>query len=149
MTDKITNINKAKWEHGKDLHGRDWAHIDLSGNHLGVRIEELPPGSTSSEHHYHTSEEEHVLILEGRATLIMNDFERELVEGDHIWFAAGDATAHHLVNRSEKKLKFLVFGERKEDDVVFYPEHKIMMVKSGGRSFYTYRQFDLPTESES
>lgn len=149
MTTKICNINTAKWEHGKDLHGRDWSHIDLSGDHLGVRIEELPPESTSSEHHYHTSEEEHVLILEGVATLIMGDDERELVEGDHVCFAAGVATAHHMVNRTNQNLKFLVFGERKEDDVVFYPEHQTMLIKSGNRAYYTYKQFDLPSEAET
>lgn len=38
-----------------------------------------------------------------------------------LWFAAGEAVAHHIENTSDAPLKFLVFGERKRDDVVFYP----------------------------
>lgn len=63
--------------------------LDLSGEHLGVRIEEGDPGATSSYHHYHSAEEEHVLILKGTGTLHLGEDRIEVVEGDHLWFPAG------------------------------------------------------------
>ncbi len=140
MNAKIINIRKSEWSKGKNDRGEDWAHIDLSGEQLGVRIEELPPGSSSSEHHYHTHEEEHVLVMEGEATLFLGDDEIDLKSGDHVWFAAGDDTPHHLENRSTEKLTYLVFGERKEGDVVLYPNRNVALVKSLGNKLLPYRE---------
>ena len=119
--------------------------LDLSGVQLGARIEELGPGATSSYHHYHTAEEEHVLVLSGVATLRLGDEALELVEGDHIWFPAGEEVAHHLKNTSTELLKYLVFGERKRDDVVFYPKGSVMLVKSSTG----YHQYDYSPRVKS
>jgi len=127
------------WIEEKNLRGELWRYRDLSGEHLGVRLEELPPGATSSEHHYHTSEEEHVIVLEGSATLLLGDDRHELAAGDHVWFAAGEETPHHIQNTSESTFRYLVFGERHKNDVVVYPEHQVMMVKSLGFRQLTYR----------
>ena len=127
------------WQAQKNPRGETWRFRDLSGDHLGVRVEELAPGETSSEHHYHSSEEEHVLVLAGRATLQLGDEQIELVEGDHVWFRAGEAVAHHIINSSDELFRFLVFGERKPDDIVMYPEHQVMLVKSMNNAQYTYR----------
>jgi uncharacterized cupin superfamily protein len=142
MNDRITNINAAAYETGESQ--RDEAprrFLDLSGEHLGVRIEETPPAATTSYHHYHTQEEEHVLVLGGTATLHLGDDAIVLNEGDHVWFPAGEEVAHHIENSSSKPFRFLVFGERKTDDVVFYPEGPVMMVKSShGKQLYTYEK---------
>jgi uncharacterized cupin superfamily protein len=101
----------------------------------------MDPGATSSYHHYHTAEEEHVLVLAGSATLHLGDEQIELVEGDHVWFPAGEDLAHHIENTSAEPCKFLVFGERKQDDVVFYPKGQVMLVKSAtGLHQYVYKE---------
>ena len=138
---KISNIDDD-WKEEQNLRGESWRFRDLSGEQLGVRIEELSPGGTSSEHHYHTSEEEHVIVLEGSATLILGDDRHELISGDHVWFKAGEETPHHIENTSGSAFRFLVFGERKSDDVVIYPEHQVMMIKSLGFKQFTYRPVD-------
>ena len=66
---RITRIDED-WKEEPNARGEQWKYRDLNGEHIGVRIEELSPGTTSSEHHYHTSEEEHVIVLEGTATLV-------------------------------------------------------------------------------
>ena len=142
MKTRITNIQNATYEEGTsqrdDTTGR---FLDLSGEHLGVRLEEIPPGGTSSYHHYHTAEEEHVLVLDGTATLHLGDAAIELCSGDHVWFPAGEEIPHHIENTSSSVFKFLVFGERKKDDVVFYPNGPIMLVKSsGGMQQYRYEK---------
>jgi uncharacterized cupin superfamily protein len=139
MSKKFENIDEAVWAEGKDSTNHLWRHIDLSGEHLGVRIEEISPGGSSSVHHYHTLEEEHVIMLEGAATLVLGTEEHILREGDHLWFEAGREEAHHIENRTSEMCKFLVFGERNKQDIVVYPEHKVMLVKALGNSQFTYR----------
>ena len=56
--------------------------------------------ATSSEHHFHTTEEEHVVVLAGEATLVSGEERYAVREGQHMWFRAGDETPHHLVNTS-------------------------------------------------
>ena len=135
------NIRKIDegWKEESNARGGRWKFRDLSGENLGVRIEELGPGSTSSEHHYHTAEEEHVIMLDGCATLVLGDEKHPLSAGDHVWFRAGEELAHHIINESSEPCQFLVFGERKAEDVVVYPEHQVMMLKSLGFKQFTYR----------
>ena len=143
MHNKVTNIGEASLESKKSARGEaDWRCLDLSGEHLGVRIEELPPGSNSSYHHYHTSEEEHVLILEGLATLHYGDEAIEIKKGDHMVFEAGEEIAHHIENSGAETLTYLVFGERKQDDVVIYPKSSMALVKSSrGHRWYNYDEY--------
>lgn len=143
----LTNINQPDWVEGKSKRGSTWRFVDLSGERLGVRIEEMPPGGTSSVHHYHTLEEEHVIVLEGNATLFLGSDRHALGKGDHIWFAAGKEEAHHIENTSAEVFKFLVFGERNQHDVVIYPEQKVMMVKALERKLFTYRPVEVPSQS--
>lgn len=137
------NIHKATLEVRQSARGEaDWHCLDLSGEHLGVRVEALPPGSNSSYHHYHTAEEEHVLVLEGQGTLHLGDESIALTKGDHVWFKAGEELAHHIENTSTETLTYLVFGERKQDDVVIYPDSSLALVKSSqGQRWYRYNEY--------
>ena len=142
MANVFKNIHTTEWEDRGS-----WRFLDLSGEHLGVRLEETPPGGSSSVHHYHTLEEEHVIVLEGEATLVLGDDEHPIGKGDHFWFQAAKEDAHHIENRSAKPFKFLVFGERKTGDVVFYPEKRVAMVKAlQGWKQFDYEPRDQPVQ---
>ena len=143
MHERVTNIHDASFEERKSPRGEpDWRCLDLSGDHLGVRIEELPPGSNSSYHHYHTAEEEHVLVIAGAATLHLGDEAVEIRKGDHVLFSAGEEVAHHIENSSPDPFTYLVFGERKQHDVAMYPQSSIALVKSSqGHRWYTYEAY--------
>ena len=41
------------------------------GSHVGVVLEELPPGKQSNQVHYHMLEEEHVFVLDGTMTVLL------------------------------------------------------------------------------
>ena len=144
MHERITNIYDAELEVRTSARDEpDWRCLDLSGLHLGVRIEELPPGSNSSYHHYHTAEEEHVVVIEGSGTLHCGDEVIALRKGDHVAFPAGEEVPHHIENTSSEALTYLVFGERKSEDVVMYPQSSIALVKSSqGHRWYTYETYD-------
>jgi uncharacterized cupin superfamily protein len=142
MNAGITNIGTAEFEQITTSRGEHLRQLDISGKHLGVRIEELQPGGTSSVHHYHTLEEEHVLVLSGEATLHLGSEQYTLRPGDHVWFEAGKQMAHHIENTSSEHFRFLVFGERLEGDTVFYPNGPVMMVKAHGRALFEYRDYE-------
>lgn len=143
MRERVTNIHDANLEDRKSARGEaNWRCLDLSGEHLGVRIEELPPGSNSSYHHYHVSEEEHVLVIEGTATLHLGEEAIEIRKGDHVLFRAGDEVAHHIENSSSDPFTYLVFGERKQAETVFYPQNSIALVRSSqGQRWYNYEKY--------
>ncbi len=142
MRPQLTRTASGNWQEEPTARTGTFKYMELSGERLGARLEELKPGSTSSVHHYHSLEEEHVFILSGSSTLIqgMGDAktEQELTAGDHVWFAAGNEVPHHLVNNTQEPCQFLVYGERNEHDVVYYPEHTALMVKTPQRQLYKY-----------
>lgn len=133
------NIHSADWTEERSSRNEMWKYLDISGEKLGARIEELQSGESSSVHHFHTSEEEHVLVMEGEATLMLGSDQCKITAGDHYWFPAGVEEAHHIENTSTAPFRFLVFGERCPSDVVVYPEHQVMLVKGLGSRQFTYR----------
>jgi uncharacterized cupin superfamily protein len=136
---RLTNINSESLHETTTDRGEAFRQLDLSGDRLGVRVEELDPGSSSSIHHFHTAEEEHVIALAGSATLHVGNELLAIKEGDHCCFLAGTEVAHHIRNDSAEPFRFLVFGERNPHDVVVYPEHQVMLVKALGYKQFTYR----------
>jgi uncharacterized cupin superfamily protein len=90
---------------------------------FGVNLLNLPPGTWSSQRHWHSDEDEFVWILEGELTLITEGGEEILRAGDCAAFKAGDADGHHLVNRSDKPARALEIGTRDPDrDRTVYPD---------------------------
>ena len=87
---------------------------------FGVRIETLPPGSASSMRHWHSEEDEFVLVLSGAPTLVEDTGETPMGPGDAAGFAHGRPNGHHLVNRSAANASFLVAGNRRSEDICTY-----------------------------
>ena len=149
---KITNIDRAELVAEAHPSGQTWRHVTLDAERLGVRVEELAPGEASSVHHWHTAEEEHLLVLAGVGTLLTGTGDdlavTEVVAGDHVCFRAGVQVPHHLENRSDAALRYLVFGERNPHDVVVYPEHQVMLTKGWDMRTHSYRPFVRPSADD-
>jgi uncharacterized cupin superfamily protein len=103
------------------------------GARIGVGIDELPPGCQSNQAHYHYAEEEHVWILEGRATLRLGDERIEMKAGDYVTFPAGQQAGHCLVNESDAVCRYVTVGERRNplDVVVFTDTGKVSVYATG------------------
>lgn len=99
---------------------------------VGVSIEELPPGKQSCPAHWHVLEEEHLLVLEGRATLRLGDERIELRAGDYVCFPPRQAAGHCLVNESDAVFRFVMIGEQKRDEVCVYTDSNKVLVRSLG-----------------
>ena len=83
---------------------------------FGVNLLRLPPGSWSSQRHWHTAEDEFVLIIEGEVVLVTDSDEEILKVGDSAGFKAGIKDGHHLQNRSQHDAVILEIGARKTAD---------------------------------
>ena len=98
---------------------------------FGVNLVTLPPGTASSQRHWHSRQDEFVYVVEGEATLITDAGEQTLGPGMAAGFPAGKPDGHHLVNRTEADVVYLEVGDRPPNDDVDYPD--IDMLRRGDR----------------
>lgn len=105
---------------------------------FGVNLLRLPPGTWSSQRHWHSAEDEFVYILEGEVVLVTNDGEQTLRAGDSAGFKCGVADGHQLQNRSGREAVLLEIGSRRtEEDEVDYPD--IDLKAPPGRKGFTHK----------
>ena len=124
------------WEHGEKFGSRYralTAAVMGKEYRVGVSIEELAPGKQSCPFHWHVKEEEHILALEGRATLRLGEERIELCAGDYVCFPARQEAGHCLVNESDAPFRFVVIGENKRDEVCVYPDSNKVLVRALGQ----------------
>ncbi len=71
-------------------------------------------------------------MLEGEITLITDAGAEVLRPGDVVGFKAGVADGHHLVNRSERPVRYLEIGSRRvEVDRAVYPDDDLAVQPDG------------------
>ena len=102
----------------------------------GVNLLRLPPGSWSSQRHWHTEQDEFVYIVSGEVVLVTDAGEEILKPGDCAGFKAGDKDGHHLQNRSNADAVLLEIGTRTLTDGGEYSDID-MAFQMGGSAMYT------------
>jgi uncharacterized cupin superfamily protein len=109
---------------------------------FGVNLSRLDPGAVSSLRHWHTGEDEFLLILEGTPTLVTDDGERVLGPGLAAGFPAHTENGHRLENRSDKPVIYVEVGTRSARDVVTYPDADLELIKDDVAKQRTFRHKD-------
>lgn len=104
------------------------------GRKIGVSYEELPPGKQSCPFHYHMKEEEHIVALEGEATLRLGDERYTLRAGDYVGFPAGERLGHCLINETDKPFRYIMIGDNDPHEVCVYPDSNKIQVRSLDRA---------------
>jgi uncharacterized cupin superfamily protein len=99
---------------------------------LAGTIYELPPGQSNCPYHYE-SDEEWLIVLEGRLTVRHAEGEEELEPGDLVCFPAGPDGAHKLTNRGADTVKMLLVSTRRMPAVAVYPDSDKVGVFTEGR----------------
>jgi uncharacterized cupin superfamily protein len=98
---------------------------------FGVNLLRLPPGTWSSQRHWHSAEDEFVYVLEGEVVLTTDAGEEILRAGDCAGFKAGLRDGHHLQNRSARDAVLLEVGSRKSaEDEGEYPDIDMRFLKA-------------------
>lgn len=156
---KIEDVPWKEWSSGARFSGRvrhltrQFIPEERGQYHVGVAIEELQPGKQSCPAHYHLTEEEHVMVLEGTLTLRLGDEAYEMKAGDYVCFPAGQAAGHCLVNRGTAPVRYLLIGEHNDDEVAVYTDSNKFMVRQLGvfdraaeRNYWDGEKKDEPLE---
>jgi uncharacterized cupin superfamily protein len=95
---------------------------------FGVNLMRLPPGQWTSQRHWHTAEDEFVMVLEGEVVLVTDEGEEVLRSGDCAGFPAGVPNGHHVQNRSDREAVLLEVGSRRlGEDGVDYADIDLMV----------------------
>jgi uncharacterized cupin superfamily protein len=110
--------------HDQKCAGRkSWPLTSVLGlKQFGVNRVELPPGTWSTQRHWHRLNDELVVVVEGELVLVTDDGEEVLKAGDCAGFKAGEPNPHHLQNRSDRPAVFYDIGGRDPWDVSTFPE---------------------------
>lgn len=98
---------------------------------FGVNLLRLPPGSWSSQRHWHTREDEFVHVLAGEVVLVTDAGEVVLRAGDSAGFPRGVADGHHLQNRSDREAVVLEVGTDDPQDEAEYPDIDLRATAAG------------------
>jgi uncharacterized cupin superfamily protein len=105
---------------------------------FGVNLLDLPPGTWSSQRHWHEHQEEFVYVLEGEVVLVTDEGETTLGPGMTAGFRAGTGNGHHLVNRSDKTARVLEVGTRTVEEVAHYSDIDMMVRENAdGWGYFT------------
>ena len=79
---------------------------------FGVNLMQLPPGSWSSQRHWHSEEDEFVYVVSGEVVLITDNGEEVMRAGDCAAFPRNSPNGHHLINKSGTTAVCLEVGTR-------------------------------------
>ncbi len=105
---------------------------------FGVNLLDLPPGTWSSQRHWHEHQDEFVYVLEGEIALVTDEGETVLRPGMTAGFRAGTGNGHHLVNRSDKIARVLEVGTRTVEEVAYYSDIDMMVRENAdGWGYFT------------
>ncbi len=127
----------TQWSEGVRFGSRYRTLSDTRGadkRKIGISIEELPPGKQSCPFHYHMVEEEHILALEGEATLRLGDERFTLRAGDYVCFPAGQRAGHCLINETDALFRFVMIGDNDPNETCVYPDSNKINVGNLGRA---------------
>jgi len=132
----IESLPWTEWSEGV-RYGSRWRTLsDTRGadkRKIGVSYEELAPGKQSCPFHYHMIEEEHIIALEGEATLRLGEARYPIKAGDYVGFPAGQRAGHCLVNESDKPFRFIMIGDNAPNEVCVYPDSNKVSISALNR----------------
>jgi uncharacterized cupin superfamily protein len=134
----IESVPWTEWREGVRFGSRYRVLSDTRKDRrkIGLSYEELPPGKQSCPFHYHLLEEEHIVALEGEATLRLGAERYTLKAGDYVCFPAGQRLGHCLVNESARPFRFLMIGDSNPSEVCIYPDSNKVLVRALDRAFF-------------
>ncbi len=103
-------------------HRRGRVSRDAGAKSLGASVYEIPPGEATFPYHWHSANEEMLIVLRGRPSLRTPDGWRQLEEGEVVAFRTGPEGAHQVQNRSTETVRVLLVSQMITPEVCGYPD---------------------------
>ena len=111
----------------------------IGGTTMAGGLYIVPPGQANCPYHYE-SDEEWLLVLEGRLTVRHPEGEDELEAGDLVCFPAGPDGAHKLTNNGDVPVRMLIVSTANLPSVAVYPDSdKIGVIADWGERVFAPR----------
>lgn len=89
---------------------------------FGVNLMTLAPGAWSSQRHWHSHEDEFIVVLKGEVKLVEDGGEMILRAGDCATFPKNSSNGHHIINESSTTATLIEVGSRHINDDVTYSD---------------------------
>lgn len=122
----MENIYASDWDVSEDHPGYVWNRIRLArrlgGDMLGASIYVIGPGQKSFPYHFHHSNEEMLIVLEGSAKVRTPDGDEVAETGDAMIFPRGPSGAHQVINNSDSEVRILMISTMVEPEIAEYPD---------------------------
>ena len=116
------NVFDDVWEDEQRHDGYRWRSTRIGGELLGATLYELPPGERTFPYHWHSGEEELLVVVAGTPTLRHPEGEDVLSPGDVVVFPSGPAGAHRIENEASEPARVLIASTVAEAGVSVYPD---------------------------
>jgi|SRR3954447_17538917 len=113
--------------------------VALGSQRTGMRHAEIAPGRLNAPPHCHSAEEELFVVLDGDGAVLLYDLdgaateEHAVREGQVVARPAGTGIAHAF-RAGDGGMTVLSYGERKNEDVGFYPRSQKLAIRGFGGS---------------
>jgi uncharacterized cupin superfamily protein len=132
----LFTVELTKDDDDPDGYNTSYARVGplVGGDRLGLSVYQMPPGQSICPYHWET-DEEWLVVLEGRATLRTPEGETELGPWDTVCFPAGADGAHKVTNRSDETLRVAMLSTRNDPGIAVYPDSNKIGVWPPGKQF--------------
>lgn len=89
---------------------------------LGCSFYEVQPGCAAFPFHWHSANEEAIIILSGEGTLRLGEESIPVHAGDYLALPAGTKTPHQLRNTGSDPLRYYCISTMSSPEVAGYPD---------------------------
>jgi len=110
---------------------------------LGCGVDTVAPGQQSCPYHFHHTQEEMFIVLEGTGTLRVAGELLPIKAGDVIFIPCGPEYPHQILNSSDAELKYFSISTQERPEVCEYPDSGKIGVFSKGPAFMQRRENTL------
>jgi uncharacterized cupin superfamily protein len=151
----IVNLKNLEFEpdHSMENYKYDFAPEvnakEMGAQKLGYNVSRLLSGQFSCPYHFHYSEEELFLVLEGNAMLRQADQYREVMKGDLIFFSTNVEGAHQFYNHTDSPFVYLALSTLDSLDVCEYPDSKKINVRKLKKVFQAGAEVEYLKDEEN
>jgi uncharacterized cupin superfamily protein len=106
----------------------------VGGARLGASVYVLNEGQSVCPYHYE-SDEEWLLVLDGRVEVRTPEGEEELEAGEIVCFPVGPEGAHKTTNRRAETARIVIFSTKESPGYAVYPDSNKIGVWPPGKFF--------------
>jgi uncharacterized cupin superfamily protein len=134
--DDVPGAERDRGEFGATIRN---VGVALGSKSTGMRHATIAPGRLNAPPHCHSAEEEMFVVLDGDGTLLLYDLdgvvtEEHAVRAGHVVARPAGTGIAHAFRAGGGGMTVLSYGERKGEDVGFYPRSQKLAIRGFGGS---------------